>query len=191
MPKARATLEETYNYIISSLKTAESVMSEEMPSDRNNDNHKYASIYSVWALLSRVYLYKNELDSCILYSDMLINSGIYTLEAPESFPDYFANAKTGTESIWIIPYNLVDDQLNGSVASMIYNGNNCWAEEGASVSIIQDMGIGTTMEDIDQRWKYIATKALLLKTALICTISASFPDRMDHRHLALLYFEPG
>src|SRR5665811_2021135 len=46
MPKARATLEATYKYIISSLKTAESVMSEEMPSERNNDNHRFASIYS-------------------------------------------------------------------------------------------------------------------------------------------------
>ncbi len=86
MPKARATLEETYNYIISSLKTAESVMSEEMPSDRNNDNHKYASIYSVWALLSRVYLYKNEPDSCILYSDKLINSEIYRWKPLKVFP---------------------------------------------------------------------------------------------------------
>jgi len=166
MPKARATLEDTYNYIISSLKTAESVMSEEMPSDRNNDNHKYASIYSVWALLSRVYLYKNELDSCILYSDKLITSDMYSLETPESFPDYFANAKTGSESIWVIPYNLVDDQLNGSVASMIFNGNNCWAEEGASISILEDMGIGTSMEDIDQRWTYIATDGSFVKNGV-------------------------
>ena len=111
MPKARATLEETYNYIISSLKTAESVMSEEMPSERNNDNHRFASIYSVWAMLSRVYLYKGELDSCIIYSDKLINSEMFQLETPENFPDYFASAKTGSESIWLIPYNLIDDQL--------------------------------------------------------------------------------
>ena len=52
-------------------------MSEEMPSERNNDNHRFASIYSVWAMLSRVYLYKGELDSCILYSDKLINSGMF------------------------------------------------------------------------------------------------------------------
>jgi starch-binding outer membrane protein, SusD/RagB family len=166
MPKARATLDQTYNYIISSLKTAESVMSEEMPADRNNDNHKFASIYSVWALLSRVYLYKNELDSCIFYSDKIINSQVYSLETPESYPNYFANAKTGSESIWIIPFSLVDDQLNGSVASMIYNGNNCWAEEGASSSILGDMGFGTSMTDIDQRWKYIVTDVPIVKNGV-------------------------
>ena len=166
MPKARATLEETYSYIISSLKIAESVMSEEMPSERNNDNRRFASIYSVWAMLSRVYLYKGELDSCILYSDKLISSGMYELETPESYPGYFASAKTGSESIWLISFNLIDDQLNGSVASMIFNGNNCWAEEGASSSIMDDMGYGTSMVDIDQRWRYIVTDAAVVKNGV-------------------------
>ncbi|MGB8357914.1 MAG: RagB/SusD family nutrient uptake outer membrane protein [Bacteroidales bacterium] len=166
MPKARATLEETYRYIISSLKTAESVMSEEMPSERNNDNRRFASIYSVWAMLSRVYLYKGELDSCIIYSDKLINSEMFALETPDSYPGYFASAKEGSESVWVIPFNLIDDQLNGSVASMIYNGNNCWAEEGASASILEDMGYGTSMVDIDQRWKYIVTDAGVVKNGV-------------------------
>lgn len=166
MPKARASLEDTYNYIISSLKTAESVMSEEMPAERNNDIHKFASIYSVWAELSRVYLYKGELDSCILYSDKLISSGMFELETPDNYPSYFASAKSGSETIWLIPYNLVDDQLNGSIASMIYNGNNCWAEEGASASILADMGYGTSMVDIDQRWKYIVTDAPIVKNGV-------------------------
>lgn len=166
MPEARATLEETYRYIISSLKTAESVLSEEMPSERDNENHRFASIYSVWAMLSRVYLYKGELDSCIIYSDKLINSEMFELETPESFPEYFASAKSGSESVWIIPFNLIDDMLNGSVASMIYNGNNCWAEEGASASLLEDMGFGTSMTDIDQRWKYIVTDEAIVKNGV-------------------------
>ena len=166
MPKARATLENTYNYIISSLKTAESVMSEEMPAERNNESNRFASIYSVWAMLSRVYLYKGELDSCILYSDKVINSEVFSMETPESYPGYFATAKTGSESIWLIPFNLIDDQLNGSVASMIFNGNNCWAEEGATSSIMADMGFGTSMMDIDQRWKYILTDASIVKNGV-------------------------
>jgi hypothetical protein len=117
-------------------------------------------------LLSRVYLYKGELDNCILYSDKLINSGVFELETPESYPGYFASAKTGSESIWLVPFNLIDDQLNGSVASMIFNGNNCWAEEGASSSIMEDMGYGTSMVDIDQRWKYIVTDAPIVKNGV-------------------------
>jgi starch-binding outer membrane protein, SusD/RagB family len=166
MPKARATLEETYNYIIKSLKTAEELMGDEMPTDRNNDNHKFAGKQAVWALLSRVYLYKNEPDSCIMYADQVIGSGAFTLETAENYSAYFASAKTGSESIWLIPYNLVDDQIEGSVASMIYNGNNCWAEEGATPSLMEDMGFGTDMMDIDQRWKYILTDEPIVKNGI-------------------------
>ena len=177
MPKARATLEETYNYIIKSLKTAESLMSEEMPSERNNDNHKFAGKHAVWALLSRIYLYKNERDSCIMYSDMVINSGMFTLETAESYPSYFPSAKTGSESIWLIPYNPVDDQLEGAVASMIYNGNNCWAEEGATTSLMEDMGFGTDMVDIDQRWKYILTDAMVVKNGVNMYYISKFSEQ--------------
>jgi starch-binding outer membrane protein, SusD/RagB family len=174
MPKARATLEETYNYIISSLKTAESLMEEEMPQARVNDNHRFAGKQAVWALLSRVYLYKGELDSCIAYSDMVINSGSFALETPASYPAYFSSAKSGSESIWLIPFNKVDDQLEGSVASMIYNGNNCWAEEGATPSLMNDMGFGTEMMSIDQRWKYVLTDAPVLKNGIMMYYISKF-----------------
>ena len=49
---------------------------------------------------------------------------------------------------------------------MIYNGNNCWAEEGASASILTDMGHGTNMVDIDQRWKYIVTDVPIVKNGV-------------------------
>ena len=154
-PKARATLEETYNYIISSLKTASALMGEEISPDR--DSKGFASKYAAWALLSRVYLYKEDYTNCIAYSDSVINSGYYGLESAESFPDYFANAKSSDETIWCIPFISVDDKKSGSVASMIYNGESCWGEEGASPSILNDMGMGTEMQDIDQRWSYINT----------------------------------
>jgi hypothetical protein len=177
MPKARATLEETYNYIIKSLKTAESIMNEEMPAERSNDNHRFAGKHAVWALLSRVYLYKGKLDSCILYADMVINSGMFALETAEGFPAYFSSAKTGSESIWLIPFNKVDDQLEGAVASMIYNGNNCWAEEGATPSLMKDMGFGTIMVDIDQRWKYILTDAPAVKNGVNMYYISKFSEQ--------------
>jgi hypothetical protein len=49
---------------------------------------------------------------------------------------------------------------------MIYNGNNCWAEEGASASILADMGYGSSLVDIDQRWKYIVTDAAVVKNGV-------------------------
>jgi hypothetical protein len=88
---------------------------------------------------------------------MVINSERYSLESAEGYPTYFPNAKSSAESIWLISFNLVDDLIEGSVASMIFNGNNCWAEEGATSSLMDDMGYGTDMMTIDQRWAYILT----------------------------------
>jgi hypothetical protein len=101
-----------------------------------------------------------------MYASLVIDSGMFTLESAESFPSYFPNAKSSPESIWLIPYNLVDDQLEGAVASMIFNGNNCWAEEGATISLMKDMGFGTDMMDIDQRWKYILTETPVVKNGV-------------------------
>jgi hypothetical protein len=49
---------------------------------------------------------------------------------------------------------------------MIYNGNNCWGEEGATPSLMKDMGYGTSMVDIDQRWKYILTDNPIVKNGI-------------------------
>lgn len=154
-PKPRATLAETYDYIISSLKTASSLMSSEPPEARNS--RVFASKYTAWALLSRVYLYKGDYENTIAYADSVINSGVFSLETADAFPGYFANAKNEPETIWCIPFLAVDDKKEAAVASMIYNGANCWGEEGASPSILDAMGFGTSMMDIDVRWKYINT----------------------------------
>jgi len=107
-PKARATLAETYDYITSSLKTAASLMSENIPEARNNRG--FASKYSAWALLSRVYLYMGDNQNAILYADSVINSGAFSLETTDAYPGYFANALNEPETIWCIPFLAVDDK---------------------------------------------------------------------------------
>jgi tetratricopeptide (TPR) repeat protein len=163
-PKPRATLAETYDYIVSSLKKAASLMTEQPPEARNNKG--FASKYSAWSLLSRVYLYMGDYKNSIAYADSVINTGAYSLETASTYPDYFANSQTSSETIWCIPFLAVDDKKEASVASMIYNGANCWGEEGASPSILKVMGFGTPMMDIDVRWKYIETSNPGLKNGV-------------------------
>jgi hypothetical protein len=154
--KARASLKDTYSYITSSLTTAANLMSTNIPAERASVG--FVSKYAAWAMLSRVYLYKGDYDNCIAYSDSVINSGIFTLTAAVDFPNYFVNAKTSPETIWLIPFNTIDDKREASVASMIYNGASCWGEEGVTPSIMEDMGFGTDMQSIDQRWGLIETE---------------------------------
>lgn len=163
-PKARATISETYKYIISSLNQAAKLMSETIPVERQNKG--FASKYAAWALLSRTYLYMADYPNAKIYSDSVINSGVYVLETADSYPGYFASAKNSAETIWCIPFLPVDNKLEASVASMIYNGASCWGEEGASLSILNAMGLGTNLQHVDQRWSYINTAEPGLKNGI-------------------------
>jgi hypothetical protein len=156
--KPRASLEEVYNYITSSLKTAAGLMNTAIPASRASKG--YASKYAVWAELSRVYLYKNQNDSSIMYADSVINRGVgngfTAMETPGSFPTYFSEAKGRSETIWCIPFTDADDKKGASVASMICKLNeSCWGEEGATISLLNDMGIQTDLKTIDSRFSYI------------------------------------
>jgi hypothetical protein len=174
-PKARATLSETYDYIISSLRTAAGLMPEEVPEGR--DTKGYATRFAAWALLSRVYLYKGDFENSIAYADSVINSGLYTLETAESYPEYFAQAKGSPETIWCIPFTLTDDKKEASVASMIFNGASCWGEEGASLSILDEMGFGTDLMQVDQRWAYVETTSPGLKNGVTIYYIKKFSDQ--------------
>jgi hypothetical protein len=146
--KERATVGECYQFIISDLKKAASLMT--IP--RGN---QYASKEAAWALLSRVYLYMNDDDNTIAYSDSVINSGRFTLETPTSFPDMFANATSHTEPIFVVAFIPEDNRGKfGSIASMIYSdGNSGWGEEFASQSY-RDV-LAENMNDV--RWSFIDT----------------------------------
>lgn len=174
-PKARASLSETYDYIITSLKTAARLMDSETPEPRNSKG--FASKYSAWALLSRVYLYKEDYENAISYADSVINSGVYSLETTDTYPGYFASAVSSPETIWCIPFLAIDDKKEAAVASMIYNGANCWGEEGASPAILDVMGFGTPMMDVDVRWSYINTSSPGLKNGVNIYYISKFSEQ--------------
>jgi hypothetical protein len=146
--KARATVQETYDFIIGDLQKAAALMT----MDRGKE---FASKEAAWALLSRVYLYMEDHDKTIAYADSVINSGRFALETSESYPDYFPNALSRSETIFAIAFTPADNRGKfGSIASMIYSdGNSGWGEEFASQSL-RDL-MAEHLEDV--RWKYIDT----------------------------------
>ncbi len=146
--KARATVKETYDFIVSDLKKAAALMNK-------SRGRAYASKEAAWAMLSRVYLYMEDWDHSIAYADSVINSGKFTLETSDSYPTYFANALSRNETIWAIAFTPADNRGKfGSIASMLYSdGNSGWGEEYASKSY-RDL-MSDHPEDV--RWSYIDT----------------------------------
>ena len=77
------------------------------------------------------------------------------------------------------PLHVTDDKKEASVASMIFNGASCWGEEGASPSLLKDMGFGTEMMEVDQRWSYIETANPGLKNGVIIYYISKYSGQDD------------
>ena len=125
--KARASVQETYDFIIGDLMKAVDLMN----APRGTE---YASKEAAEALLSRVYLNMEKNNEAIEYADKVINSGRFSLETTSSYPDLFANALNHDETIFAIAFTPNDNRGKfGSIASMLYSdGNSGWGEEFAS-----------------------------------------------------------
>ena len=144
--KARSTVEETYQAIIDDAEKSADLMVQ-------SRGVQYASKEAAWALLSRVFLYKEDNQQAIDYADKVINSGRFTLSTGDEFPSLFANAAGSSETIFCIAFTSSEDYGKfGSIASMVFSdGNSGWGEEFASSSIRDVMN----EEPDDIRWSYI------------------------------------
>jgi hypothetical protein len=134
--KARATVGETYDQIISDLKKAADLMTtrESNPSEAM----KYGSKWSALALLSRAYLYMEEWDSTIYYAEKVINEGPFELETMENYVNSFWNSTTSSEAIFIFYFTPEEQHGEASIGSM-YNagptGTEGWGEIFPSKSL--------------------------------------------------------
>jgi hypothetical protein len=144
--KARATVQETYDQVVNDLLKAAELLS-------INRGVQFASKEAAWALLSRVYLYREENTQAADYATKVIESGKFLLTSGDAYKTMYANALTSTETIFSIAYTSVDNAGKfGSIASMLYSdGNSGWGEEYASSSYREELG--EHPEDI--RWSYI------------------------------------
>lgn len=151
-PKERASVQDSYDYVVACLTEAEELMKEGC--DRAT-NRSFASVGAVRALLSRVYLDMQQYDKCIEYSTKVINDSNYALEDAEGFKTYFTHTYASKETVWCLKMLPQDDKLSAALASMVYKAEGCWGEEGYSEPLLQAMGKGTGVEDFDVRWSFV------------------------------------
>ena len=144
--KARSTVQQVYQSVIQDAEQAATLMVQ-------SRGVTYATREAAWALLSRAFLNEENSDSTIYYSNLVINSGKFSLTTAATYPTMFANAATASETIFCIAFTTNDDYGKaGSIASMLYtNGNSGWGEEYASASLRDTM----SAHPEDVRWSYI------------------------------------
>lgn len=112
---ARNTVKEVYDFMIADLLKAADLMTESKDS-------RFASKEVAYALLSRIYLYKNVNDSAIYYADKVINSGRYSLMPTDPYRKYFTlHPEDNPETIFAIRFIPQDNQFYSAIGNQFYN----------------------------------------------------------------------
>lgn len=114
---ARSTVKEVYDFIIADLLKAAELMSVAK-------TNAFASKEVALALLSRVYLYKEDNAKAIEFADKVISSGRYSLLTGAEYSNYFRGVPEGNkETIFCIRHTKVEDRGYSSIGSMYFSGD--------------------------------------------------------------------
>lgn len=110
---ARGTVKQSYDAIEADLKTARVLLSNTDRDVNEGDTRAYMDVHGANAVLARMYLYSNQMDSAIKYSTLVINE--FPLADWDEFQDIWKDA-SNAEVVWA----LVFDAGQGEPASNIY-----------------------------------------------------------------------
>lgn len=121
----RATVGEVYNQVEADLLKAVSLFTE-------NKSNVFASKEAAWALLSRLYLYKEDNQKAVEYADLVLNSGRFSLVPTLTLGDYpKLSPESNTETIFAIKF----------VKDVDYSSNG-WFTIGSLYATLQGAGWG-------------------------------------------------
>ncbi|MGL5958362.1 MAG: RagB/SusD family nutrient uptake outer membrane protein [Phocaeicola sp.] len=110
-PLTRASLEESYQFILSDLEKASRYLALDEENDEVLYNSTYFTIGAVNSLYARVYLYMRDWEKAVAYSSKVIDSGKYKLASATSkytssltYYEYLWAYDSSTEVIWKVPF---------------------------------------------------------------------------------------
>ncbi|MCF6401492.1 RagB/SusD family nutrient uptake outer membrane protein [Chitinophaga filiformis] len=131
----RSTLEQTYAQVLSDLQTAEPLLPE-------TTNRYRATRKTVWALMARFYLYRQNWEQAEAYASKLIEDAEYRLIKPYSA--FFANNVVATdESIFEISYSANNVNAHrGYWQPPANGGTRQWAPNDVFIALVNDPAIG-------------------------------------------------
>lgn len=122
---ARSTVKEVYDFVIADLLKAADLMTVRKA-------NSFASKEVAWALLSRVYLYKEDNAKAIEYADKVIGTsapgaaptGRYSLVQGSAYQNYFRGVPDGNaETIFCIRHIKTEDRGYNAIGSMYFSGD--------------------------------------------------------------------
>ena len=125
---SRSSVKEVYDFVISDLLKAASLMTEEK-------SNSFASAEVAYALLARAYLYIEDNENALKYADMVINSNRYGLVEGNEYSSYFRmSPDNNKETIFCIRHTKVEDRAMSAIGSMYFSGDVSGNPLGQGVS---------------------------------------------------------
>jgi len=109
---ARGTVKETYDHIEADLQQARGLINSGLDKTINASGKAYIDIQGVNAIMARVFLYSNQLDSAIKYSTLVITA--IPLASRTNFPNIWTDAST-SEVIWSVSFNAGEGRIGDPV----------------------------------------------------------------------------
>ena len=109
---SRGTVKETYDHIEADLLQARTLLNSGLDKTINASGRAYIDIQGVNAIMTRVFLYSNQLDSAIKYSTLVINA--IPLASRTNFPNIWTDAST-SEVIWSVSFNAGEGRIGDPV----------------------------------------------------------------------------
>ena len=108
----RGTVKETYDHIEADLEMARALINNGLDKAINATGKAYIDIQGVNAIMARVFLYSNQLDSAIKYSTFVINA--IPLASRTNFPNIWTDAST-SEVVWSVSFNAGEGRIGDPV----------------------------------------------------------------------------
>ncbi|HEX6849529.1 MAG TPA: RagB/SusD family nutrient uptake outer membrane protein [Chitinophagaceae bacterium] len=157
----RGTVKEAYDHIEADLQQARGLMNSGLDKTINASGKAYIDIQGVHAIMARVFLYSNQLDSAIKYSTIVINS--IPLSTRTNFPNIWTDASTA-EVIWSVSFNAGEGRI-GDPVYFVPNNRSSYRPNPALVTMydpINDVRYGSYFQVRSNRLvvsKYLAKAA--------------------------------
>lgn len=108
---SRGTVKGTYDMIEADLQLAKTLMSN-LDRTINASGRALMDIHVVHAIMARMYLYSNELDSAVKYSTLVIND--IPLASAANFPNIWTDA-SNAEVIWSVAFNSGEGRIGDNI----------------------------------------------------------------------------
>jgi len=109
---SRGTVKETYDHVEADLQMARGLLNSGLDRVINASGKAYIDIQGVNAIMARMFLYSNQLDSAIKYSTLVINA--VPLASRTNFPAIWTDAST-SEVVWSVSFNAGEGRIGDPV----------------------------------------------------------------------------